>query len=295
MNSIQPNRLKLMSIALFACMTSWTNSYANSDSNLAAAGISPTRIVIPANQKSASVTITNSSSTEVAYRMNLIEMGLNENGSFNILQPHQIPASQRSAKPYVRFSPRQVRLKPGQSQVVRAIVRRGSLPVQGEYRSHLRLQALPVLSTADLEDATQGDPVLVQSSARIELGVTIPVIIRHGKTESSVTLDEVRLNFNNDGTANIARLLLGLKGTRSSFGDISVSLVNGRDEKHLSRLRAFALYYPYPHEWIDLELDNPLNRNEIGPNSKIRVRFENRAIDSSKAFWLDDAVAPVLD
>lgn len=290
------NRAMRRLTSLTLCLHFFVPVYANAsnEAGLAAAGISPTRIVVPSNQKSASITLTNTSSIEIAYRMTLVEMGLDAAGNFGVLEENQIPDAQRSAKSVIRFSPRQVRLKPGASQVVRAIVRRSAIRTPGEYRSHLRLQALPVLSDGILQDSAAGDPVLVQSSAKIEVGVTIPVIVRQGPSAAEVKLEEVKLDFDKSGNASAANLLLGLKGNRSAYGDISVSLVNNGSEKHLGRLRAFALYYPYPQEWVNVELLNPVTRAEVGPNSRIRVRFENRSVDSTQQNWLDDSVRPSL-
>lgn len=249
------------------------------------ASISPTRIVVPAGQKSGSITLTNNSNVEVAYRFSLIEMGLDKSGQFRQLETHEMHADQKSAKTIVRFSPRQVRLKPGASQTVRAIVRRSSLAV-GEYRSHLKLQALPVLTGSGIRESQSGDIALVNSSAGLDVGLTIPVIVRHRETEANVTLKKLKLN-RSTGSAS-ASVLLGLQGNRTAFGDFSVSLVNGKKEQIIGKLRGFALFYPYPEEWVNIPLGYLDSVDQLKPNSRIRVTFKNRANDSDVEYWLDD-------
>ena len=233
----------------------------------------------------------NTSKTEVAYRMNLIEMGLNERGSFGPLDANEVHPEQRSARKIVRFSPRQVRLQPGASQVVRVIVRRSGL-TEGEYRSHMRLESLPVLSDTDLRDNEGNNPVLIESSSTANVGVTIPVIVRHSETDASVTLENSSVVFNPSGTRGRVNLQLALEGNRSAFGDFTVSLINGRKEKTIAELKSFALYYPYPRENIAINIKQGIGRSDFNSKSRIRVKFKNKAPDSAKAYWMDEVVVP---
>lgn len=256
------------------------------------AGINPTRIVIPANRSSASVTLTNTSDVEVAYRMELVEMGLDKNGVFRRLNTNELHRNQKSAKPFVRFSPRQVRLKPGASQIVRAIARRARMET-GEYRSHLFLRALPVLE--DLANNNSDEyAVLVESSSSVDVGVTIPVIVRHNNTDATVALTTATVQFDNEGKANAIDLLLALTGNRSTFGDITVSMVNGSKDEVIARLNSFALYYPYPQENVRLHIQKGYNKSNFDENTRLNVVFRNKSEDSDRTHWLNESIAPVL-
>lgn len=278
-----------MIILLFVSGVFFGDAYADSS----AASLSPTRIAIAANERSASVTLRNTSKTEVAYRMDLIEMGLNANGLFGALKDDELHPEQRSAKKIVRFSPRQVRLKPGASQVVRVIVRRGGLAA-GEYRSHMRLEALPVLSGSDLLDSEGNNPVLVNSSSSANVGVTIPVIVRHSDTDATVTLEKSTVVLNRSGSGGRVNLQLALSGNRSAFGDFSVSLINGRKEETIAELKGFALYYPYPRENVFINIKRGISQSRFNSNSRIRVKFKNKAADSNKVYWMDEVSVPVI-
>jgi len=269
-------------------------SHVASAQNGSGAGVYPTRIVIPSGERSGSVTLTNSSSVEVAYRMTMVEMGLNSEGRFAELSAEELPENHSSATSIVRFSPRQVRLKPGQSQVVRAIVMRGRMKQAGEYRSHLKLQALPVLS--DNLEKNLRDPVLVNAAAGINVGVSIPVIVRKGVTDAQASVQQVTLNTDNtSGKVRSVSMLMGLTGNRSAFGDFTVYLSNGKKEIKIARMKNWALYYPYSQETVSIPVSAELVSTDINANTKVRVYFSNKAIDSSKKYWADQVLTPVIN
>jgi len=258
------------------------------------ASLTPTRVVIPANQRSASVTLTNTKDTDITYRMSLIEMGLNEDGSFGPLSDAELHPRQRSAKTVVRFSPRQVRLKPGASQVVRVIARRSGMET-GEYRSHMLLNALPSLKELGNGITSENNAVLVEASSSANVGVTIPVIVRHKNTDASVSLEKSSVDFNDSGKGGKINLQLALQGNRSAFGNFTVSLINGSGERTIAELKSFALYFPYPRERISITMQKNVKRNDFNKDSRIRVRFSNKAIDSSKTYWMDEITAPEVN
>jgi len=253
--------------------------------------LSPTRVVIPAGEKSASVTLKNNSSVEMSYRMGFVEMGLDNQGRFRLLEKHELHPKQRSAKPIVRFSPRQVRLKPGASQVVRAIVRRAGLK-PGEYRSHMTVRALPVLSGIDLTG--ERNAVLIESSSSTGVGVSIPVIVRHQDTSASVKLSGSSVLFNKFGKNGKIQLALDLHGNRSAYGDFVVSLVNGNKERIIGELKSFALFYPYPNENVTIRMREDVKRTDFSEQSKLRIKFENRAIDDDTGYWVDELSRPAI-
>lgn len=284
------NIVSLLTILTMVCLlltAPWQRSFASQSS------LTPTRVVIPAKQRSASVTIKNTSDTELAYRLDLLEMGLDQHGTFRQLNSNELHPDHRSAKPIIRFSPKQVRLKPGASQIIRVIVRRGGLST-GEYRSHMMLASLPVLSDLKIDDNQTKSPVLIESSTINRVGMTIPVIVRHGSTEATVTLEQSEIVFSPSGRGGRVELQMGLSGNRTAHGDFVVSVINGKKEKTIGRLNSFALYYPYPEERVTISLEQGVTAKDIPSGSKLRVRFKNKAIDSDAPYWLDTLVEPVI-
>ena len=258
-----------------------------------AARINPTRIVVPANQKSGSITLTNTANVEATYRMTMVEVGLDGNGTLRRLDDDELHPLHRSAMPVVRFSPKQVRLKPGESQVIRAIVRRAGMSA-GEYRSHLTLQALPVLNTIQLAQHNGDSPVWEDPSAGFNIGVVVPVIIRHQNTQADVKLNSVTFSSGGNYMLDRVRLSLELDGNRSTYGDIIVSMIQGRKETTIGKLNGFALYYPYTTQDITIPVSSDISKESISSETKIRVQFRSRVVDANQEFWLDEMVTPTV-
>jgi hypothetical protein len=259
-------------------------------------GIEPTRVVISANEKSGSINLNNTSNQPVAYRMTLVEMGLDDSGAFRRLLDSELPAGHRSAKPVIRFSPRQVRLKPGEKQVVRVIARRKPGMAEGEYRSHLMIQALPILSENMLEQMGESneDIALVSASAGTSVGFTIPVIVRHGKTEASVELKDFQVLARPDNSLAAAQITLGLNGNRSALGPISLSIPNGNKWREIGSIKGYALFSPYPQESLQIRLHNDISTADV-IGKQVRIVFNNSENSAGEpATWLDTTAIPTV-
>jgi P pilus assembly chaperone PapD len=84
--------------------------------------IFPTRIVLEKNQRSAQVELMNNGAEPVSYRINLVNRRMGENGE--LFEIDQAIEGELFADPLLRFSPRQVEILPGSSQIVRILVRK---------------------------------------------------------------------------------------------------------------------------------------------------------------------------
>lgn len=266
-------------------------------SEFSALGVSPTRVVIAATEKSGSITITNNSEIDITYRMKLIEMGRDNKGQFRRLSSEELPANHRSAAKLVRFSPRQVQLSPGQSQVIRAIARKPRNLAPGEYRSHLEITALPIISDQSLTDLLGGDnkAVLVQANSGTSVGISMPIILRHGQTRASVQLKSVQLVANRQDKITSAIVDLGLNGNQSTYGHIKLQLENHGSWQDIGLIRGYALYTPYPGNQVRIPVSSEIPVGQITAKSKVRVIFENPAAASDQDnHWLDGAVVPQI-
>ena len=262
-------------------------------SQFSALGVSPTRIVIDAHQKNGSITITNNSKTDVTYRMKLLEMGRDSKGIFRRMSSEELPVNHQSAAKLIRFSPRQVQLKPGQSQVIRVIARRPRNLAAGEYRSHLQIAALPVISDQNLADLVDGQTVLVQAKSGTNVGISMPVILRHGQTKANVRLKSVQLHADKKDKIVSATVDLGLEGNQSTYGHIKLQLASRGKWQDIGLIRGFALYPPYSGDQVRVPVNSGTLASQITANSKVRVIFENPAASLDKdSYWLDGVVVP---
>lgn len=178
--------------------------------------VTPTRIVFEQRDRSAQVTLINQGNETGEFRISFIRQNMLETGEF-------VPVAEDEPGKYsdtlIRYSPRQVTLPPGQSQVIRLLLRKPRDLEDGEYRSHMLFQALPPPSSSSIEkiaNQQSGEGITIELLPIV--GVSIPVIVRHGDLDSQVSLSDARL-VTRDGVPGIA-LDIHRSGKGSIYGDI---------------------------------------------------------------------------
>ena len=190
---------------------------ANAAANLL---VSPTRVVFEQRDRSAQVTLVNQGSETGEFRISFIRQNMLESGEFVPVGDDQ-PGNY--SDPLIRYSPRQVTLPPGQSQVVRLMLRKPRDLEDGEYRSHLLFQSLPPAASSSIENLATDAPaegITVQITPIV--GVSIPVIVRHGELDSAVTLSDAQIVAGADGRPVVA-VTLNRSGKGSVYGDFRVT------------------------------------------------------------------------
>ncbi|MDX1812117.1 MAG: fimbria/pilus periplasmic chaperone, partial [Gammaproteobacteria bacterium] len=156
--------------------------------------IAPTRVSLDERTRSTTVNLVNTSSKTATYRVHWVEQKQLPNGNYQELSKEEADKFP-TASSMLRFSPRQVTLAPGERQTVRIIVRRRSGLKPGDYRSHMVFQKLP--DPDELKDQpSDGSQIRV----KVNLGFSIPVIVRKGKFDGHVKINKVdMLQLNNNG------------------------------------------------------------------------------------------------
>lgn len=199
--------------------------------------VAPTRVVLTPDMRSAELVLVNKGAETAAFRIALENRRMNADGSLEDAPTPQ--AGELFADDKLRYSPRQLVLEPGARQVVRimASVPAGLAP--GEYRSHLRLMSAPVSAGA----ATAPGEGPADNSLSIELvairSITIPVILRVGALEASVTMDSAGIA---DTAPDQLVLRLTRSGTRSTYGDVSFTPEGAKAPVWV--VRGVAIYVP---------------------------------------------------
>lgn len=146
----------------------------------------PTRVVLEGRDRSAEVTLRNSGTAPCTYRISFKEMRMLPSGE---VEEFTKPDGVLAASDLVRFTPRQVDLAPGESQTVRIQVRLPEGLKDGEYRSHMVFQGLPpVAPTAPIQ---AGDDKTLSFDIKTLFAISIPVIVRHGETSSTLALTDL--------------------------------------------------------------------------------------------------------
>jgi len=200
--------------------------------------ISPTRIVFEKHTRTASVSMVNAGNETYTYRIEFVQRRMKPDGSFEEINKSG-PGEQFSAD-MIRFSPRQVTLQPGQAQSIRLMLRKPPKLKDGEYRSHMLFRAIPKASSSSVAQLNN-DPKAISIQLTPIVGISIPVIVRHGQTQVTTTISKLRYYEKN----STVLFELMRSGNASVYGDITILF---KDQSgHASVLRkvnGLAVYTP---------------------------------------------------
>lgn len=241
----------------------------------------PARAVFDGRTRSLELTLLNRGTKTTTYRISMVNRRMRPDGGFEeIGEPGP---GERFAEKLVRYAPRQVKLVPGKAQTVRLMLRKPAGLEAGEYRSHLLFQAIP----ERVQGRSVEQPGPGEGQFRVELipifGITIPVIVRHGKLTSSVAISKVALAPPAEpGGVPALGFRLERSGTRSVFGDLTVSFApkGGGEDLVLARLNGIAVYTP--NTWRRLALRLRVPNGAALRAGNLRVSYRARPDDGGE-------------
>jgi len=264
----------MKNILLFLCFFCSMPLVVNANS-LSGISVTPTRLILSDQKKSAAITLRNTSDSEISYRLKFIEMGFDGNGELIKLAASQQPVGFNSLSSYVRFSPRQVKLAAGASQVIRVMVLRNPNLDKGEYRSHLEIRVLPrAVDRAFLDIETAEEQEKVRPTVITSLGITMPVVWRNGDLDAGAVVSNVAFMKSADNTIRAISMDIERTGQRSVFGDIYVSIKDEKNKKTLlASYKDYGIYHPYEKESIVFPARS-IHEGEL-KNGEIVVEFVN--------------------
>ena len=203
--------------------------------------ISPTRVSFDERQRSAKVTVINSSEEYRTYRVVWSEKLALPGGGYQTLSE---PVT-TSLSPMARLSPKQIRLAPGERQTIKIAIRKPKDLAKGEYRSHLLFQALPNEDKA----AKAGLKV------NMILSFSIPVVYREQGELPKVTFQTAEIVEDSvNKKPKIAVKLTEQQGF-SSYGRLSAYVTNsaGKQEK-IAEIGNLSLYPEIEQATVLLDL-----------------------------------------
>jgi P pilus assembly chaperone PapD len=210
--------------------------------------LTPKRVVFEGNRTSESINLANSGKDTARYVVSLIHLKMKEDGSFEEIT--QAQAGELSAEPYLRYFPRTVTLAPNEAQVIRVQLNKPAQIKSGEYRSHLYVRAVPLPTPLGQENKEQSSTIAVKLVP--VFGLSIPVIVRTGQTNGSVTFSDLSLNK----SAKTVSFALNRTGNASVYGDIAITHTAPDGKKTLVGLvKGLAVYTPNLRRLVQLALD----------------------------------------
>lgn len=236
----------------------------------------PTRLVFEKNQRAAQLDLINNGQETATYRISLVNRRMSETGEFSGVDT---PApNEQFADGMLRYSPRQVTLAPGAGQVVRVMLRKPAGLAPGEYRSHLMFERVPkARAQTSIEDRSSDSELEIKLTPLI--GVSIPLIIRHGETSAVATISNVELQHPADGQPAMVVFELRRSGNRSIYGDLAVTFTpdNGAEQR-VAGAGGVAVYTPNPLRRIKMQL-----QSGIAPaHGTLRIVYRGRPEEGGK-------------
>ena len=219
--------------------------------------VTPTRVVFEGRTRTAEIALIHRGTKTATYRLSFQNMRMNENGN---LEPIKNPGpGDRIAENMIRYSPRQVVLKPGAPQTIRLLLRKPHDLPQGEYRSHLLMRALPPKDAGTNIEQRQRRPGEISVQLTMIYGVSIPVIVRNGNLSAKADLSDLAVvppRSTDDGPG--LALHIHRTGDKSIYGDFEVTFMpNGGSDVTVGKIRGVAVYTPNESRNLRIPLTVP--------------------------------------
>lgn len=240
----------------------------------------PTRVVLEGADRAAQVELINNGTESATYRISLVNRRMTETGE---IVPVDTPLpDERFADSMLRYSPRQVRLEPGEAQTIRLMAAPPAKLPEGEYRSHLQIDRLPLPSgQSSIETATAKGNRGIAVQLRALIGASIPVIVREGNPAASVAISGLAFRQHQALGLPVLSMELRRSGSRSVYGDITVTFIPDKGEpQEVGRAGGVAVYTPNPLRRASLILEPPA-RGTLS-NGKLQVTYSQRPEDGGK-------------
>ena len=183
---------------------------------------SPQRVLMGDQDRTATLSLTNRGDAPGTYRIGMSDVLYHEDGT--VSHTDMTPVGFPSAKPFIRFSPRQVRLRPGETQRIRILARTPDT-VSGEYRVHAVLRRLPEPQAASAQESEGA----VSGVVGISQAVALAIILRRGEITAHGGFRDVRrgdktldMNLWREGNGSLYVDLHAYRGAAEAANEITV-------------------------------------------------------------------------
>lgn len=253
---------------LLICFTILLNFHLKAQGNI---NISPSRIVFEGQKRIMELNLSNDSQDSAKYSISFMQIRMTEDGVFQTITTPD--PGQNFADKNIRFFPRSVVLGPNETQVVKIQLTKSDQLQPGEYRSHLYFKSLTTQKALGEEDLKKSAGNLLNITPTF--GVTIPVIIRVGESNTLLNISDVKLETTAEGTRKLD-LVLNRTGNMSVYGDVSILHIapNGKQTK-IGLTKGVAVYVPNSMLRVQVELDGKSGVDLS--KGKIRVLYSSQS------------------
>jgi|GEM_PF-6519506 len=236
--------------------------------------VNPKKVILTDSQPYGSVKFFNTSDTKFEFRISMVNMTVNDDGSYNMVQDNAEKLDY-FADDMLIFSPRSIILEPRESQLIRMQFRSPNDISDGEYRSHLSIRQIRAITEDKVSDEN-GDSVSTSVSIMPLFGVTIPVIIRKGDTYAKVQITEVSITIPTvDKKKNLLTFNAIREGNQSISGSVLISKRphSFRQEDIVAQIHNVNVLYPSKLRTVVVNIPDSVLENFKG---LVYISYYNR-------------------
>jgi hypothetical protein len=226
------------------------------------------RVVFEGNKQKEGLNLVNAGKDTANYSISFRQYNMTEQGKLELIEKPD--SSQMLATPYLRIFPRKVMLAPGEAQVIMLQCRRKPGMKAGEYRSHLWFRSennyIPLGKEKPSIETNQ-----LSVSVTAIFGITIPVIIRTGTVNVSVSLSDVKLETITD-TITCLKMTINRTGNISLYGNLTVDYVPVQGKSYqIGIIKGVGVYTNINKRDISIRLNKVPGM--AFTNGKLKVRY----------------------
>lgn len=243
--------------------------------------ISPLRVVFEGRDRSAEVTLINTSNKTHTYRVGWKAMVQTELGDYK--EAGELEDGPFSLSEMVRFSPRQVTVEPDGKQRIRLSLRRPAEMPDGEFRGHMTFTRLPS-ATPSFDAPEKGQQLMLM----LNMAFSIPVIVRSGPGSASAAIENLHFLSPDEYVNNMPTIGMTITrgGEFSAYGRLRVfHSAPGMAEQQVGLLNNVALF----PEINTREVRVPLDVQSLD-SGQLRIVYEGMG-EYSGSVWDEETVS----
>ena len=243
--------------------------------------ILPKRLIFENGVRSQEINLANTGRDTTTYAISLIQYKMTESGDFKeISTPEE---GQRFASDFLRYYPRRVTLAPNEAQTIRVQLTNTANLRDGEYRSHFYFHSIDKPTELENQDSDK-QATGISINIKAVFGISIPVIIREGKSTVQLTLSNIGIK--EEEGKKILSVQLNRTGNMSLYGDLTISYLSpAGQEQIIAKVKGLAVYTPNTTRTFQVKLPDKM----VTTSGKLKINYstEKEGVLAATTFNLD--------
>ena len=259
--------------------------------------IYPKRVVLDDHQRIGSIGLFNRSVAPGDYEITVSDMMMTTNGRLVDLATVTDPVARARVHPageILRWSPHRVTLPGNEAQTVRVMLNARPNTPPGEYRSHFMILSVPPSTDGlSIDDAAGQKPNGIGVRIIPRFGISIPVIVRIGDTTLDVGLRDPAVIPAPPGGApdgKVVALTLLRSGTRSAFGDITITAAGSRGP--IAQMKGIGVYTEVGERQVEVPIDPKADPKFTTHGARLTITYTDDDMTPGKTLARQEFVVP---